>query len=199
MIRRPPRSTLSSSSAASDVYKRQATRADIIEKIFNTQLIELKGKNIHVTNKGRQLLNLVPDELKSPLLTAEWEQKLNLISIGKLDKNIFIKEMKQYTHKIIENINKSVQEFKYDNLSTTKCPDCSKIMLEIKTKSGKSLVCQDRNCGHRINLSRTTNARCPNCHKNLDLIGRDDDKKFVCKNCGYKEKLSSFEKRKSSN
>ncbi|HBH13081.1 MAG: DNA topoisomerase [Clostridiales bacterium 38_11] len=173
-----------------------ATRAEIIDKLFNTQLLELRGNNILVTSKGKQLLNLVPEELKSPLLTAEWESKLNLIAEGKLKKDSFIKEMKAYTEKIIKEIKGSEEKFRHDNLSTTKCPDCGKIMLEVKNKFGKSLVCQDRECGHHIQLSRTTNARCPNCHKKLELIGNDDDKTFICKNCSYREKLSAFEKRK---
>jgi DNA topoisomerase-3 len=175
-----------------------ATRADVIDKLFNTHLIEEKGKNIRVTNKGKQLLTLVPDDLKSPLLTAEWEKKLNLISKGKLDKNAFIKEMKGYTKDIVKDIKSSSEKFKYDNLSTTKCPDCGKLMLEVKTKHGKSLVCQDRNCGHRISISRSTNARCPNCHKKLDMVGHDDNKKFVCSNCGFRETLAAFEKKKKS-
>jgi DNA topoisomerase-3 len=173
-----------------------ATRAEIIDKLFNTQLLELRGNNILVTGKGKQLLNLVPEELKSPLLTAEWENKLNQIAEGKLRKDSFIKEMKAYTEKIIKEIKGSEEKFRHDNLSTTKCPDCGKIMLEVKNKFGKNLVCQDRECGHRIQLSRTTNARCPNCHKKLELIGNDDDKTFICKNCSYREKLSAFEKRK---
>jgi DNA topoisomerase-3 len=173
-----------------------ATRAEIIDKLFNTHLLEERGKSIRVTNKGKQLLTLVPDDLKSPLLTAEWERKLNLISKGKLDKNTFIKEMKGYTRDIVKDIKSSTDKFKYDNLSTTKCTECGKLMLEVKTKHGKSLVCQDRNCGHRINLSRTTNARCPNCHKKLDMVGHDDNKKFVCSNCGFRETLAAFEKKK---
>lgn len=53
-----------------------ATRADIIDKLFNSFLIEKRGKDIHITSKGRQLLDLVPEELKSPTLTGEWEQNL---------------------------------------------------------------------------------------------------------------------------
>lgn len=63
-----------------------ATRADIIDKLFNSFLIEKRGKDIHITSKGRQLLDLVPEELKSPTLTAEWEQKLEAIAKGKLKK-----------------------------------------------------------------------------------------------------------------
>jgi DNA topoisomerase-3 len=173
-----------------------ATRAEIIDKLFNTGLLELRGNSIFVTNKGKQLLSLVPDDLKSPLLTAKWEKNLAQISEGKLDKNSFIKEMKLFTEEIIKSIKQTDAQFKHDNLSTTKCPDCGKIMLEVKSKNGKSLVCQDRDCGHRIQLSRTTNARCPNCHKKLELINSGDDKIFICKSCSYKEKLSAFEKRK---
>ncbi|MBN2285264.1 MAG: DNA topoisomerase III [Tissierellales bacterium] len=173
-----------------------ATRAEIIDKLFNTQLLELRGNSIVVTGKGKQLLKLVPEELKSPLLTAEWENKLNQIAEGKLKKDSFIKEMKAYTEKIIKEIKGSEEKFRHDNLSTTKCPNCGKVMLEVKNKFGKSLVCQDRECGHRIQLSRSTNARCPNCHKKLELIGTDEDKTFICKNCSYREKLSAFEKRK---
>jgi len=115
---------------------------------------------------------------------------------GKLKKDSFIKEMKAYTEKIIKEIKGSEEKFRHDNLSTTKCPNCGKVMLEVKNKFGKSLVCQDRECGHRIQLSRSTNARCPNCHKKLELIGTDEDKTFICKNCSYREKLSAFEKRK---
>src|SRR5699024_2409770 len=61
-----------------------ATRADIIEKLFNNMYMELRGKHIFLTSKGKQLLDLVPTDLKSPALTAEWEKKLNLIASGKL-------------------------------------------------------------------------------------------------------------------
>ena len=49
-----------------------ATRADIIEKLFNTFLIEKKSKDIHITSKGKQLLDLAPRDLKTPELTAKW-------------------------------------------------------------------------------------------------------------------------------
>ena len=48
-----------------------ATRADIIEKLFNSFVIEKKGKEIVPTSKGKQLIELVPTELKTPLLTAK--------------------------------------------------------------------------------------------------------------------------------
>lgn len=172
-----------------------ATRADIIEKLFNSFLIEKRGKDIHLTSKGRQLLDLVPEELKSPALTAEWEQKLDQIAHGKLKKDVFISEMKKYTKEIVAEIKNSNKKYKHDNISTKICPDCGKPMLEVNGKKGKMLVCQDRECGHRKNVSRITNARCPQCKKKLELRGEGEGQIFACK-CGYREKLSAFEARR---
>lgn len=172
-----------------------ATRADIIDKLFNSFLIEKRGKDIHITSKGRQLLDLVPEELKSPTLTGEWEQKLEAIAKGKLKKEVFISEMKNYTKEIVSEIKSSDKKYKHDNISTKSCPDCGKPMLEVNGKKGKMLVCQDRECGHRKNVSRTTNARCPQCKKKLELRGEGAGQIFACK-CGYREKLSTFQERR---
>lgn len=173
-----------------------ATRADIIEKLFNSFLIEIRGgKEIYLTQKGRQLLDLVPEQLKSPITTAEWEQKLELIAKGKLKKDTFIQEIKTYTEEIIRNIKASEKKYKHDNISTKSCSACGKPMLEVNGKKGKMLICQDRECGHRKNVSRTTNARCPQCKKKLELRGEGEGQIFVC-TCGYREKLSSFKARR---
>ncbi|MFJ7033627.1 DNA topoisomerase III [Bacillus cereus] len=172
-----------------------ATRADIIDKLFNSFLIEKRGKDVHITSKGRQLLDLVPEELKSPTLTGEWEQKLEAIAKGKLKKEVFISEMKNYTKEIVSEIKSSDKKYKHDNISTKSCPDCGKPMLEVNGKKGKMLVCQDRECGHRKNVSRTTNARCPQCKKKLELRGEGAGQIFACK-CGYREKLSTFQERR---
>lgn len=57
------------------------------------------------------------------------------------------------------------------------------------------LVCQDRTCGYRKGVAQITNARCPNCHKKLELRGEGEGRIFVCA-CGYKEKLAAFDARK---
>lgn len=172
-----------------------ATRADIIEKIFNSFLVEKRGKDIFITSKGKQLLELVPRELKSAELTSSWEQKLNQISCGNLKKDVFVNEMKDYTKDIVKDIKSSDAKFKHDNLTKNKCPECGKYMLEVNGKRGKMLVCQDRDCNTRKMVSTTTNARCPVCHKKLELRGEGEGKTFVC-SCGHREKLSTFNKRK---
>jgi DNA topoisomerase-3 len=174
-----------------------ATRADIIEKLYNSFLIEKKGKDIFITSKGKQLLELVPEGLRSPALTAQWEQKLSSISKGKLNKNAFIGEMKNYAKVVVTEIKNSQEKFKHDNITRTRCPQCNKYMLEVNGKKGKMLVCQDRECGYRKSISKITNARCPNCHKKLELRGEGEGRIFACK-CGYREKLSSFNKRKKA-
>lgn len=172
-----------------------ATRADIIDKLFNSMSMEMKGKHIFITGKGRQLLELVPEGLRSPALTAEWEQKLSLIAEGNLKKDAFIAEMKQYAKEVVQEIKQSDVTYKHDNITGTKCPDCDKFMLEINNRNGKMLVCQDRSCGHKRNVFKRTNARCPNCRKQLELHGQGDGQTFRCK-CGHTEKLSSFNKRR---
>jgi DNA topoisomerase III len=172
-----------------------ATRADIIDKLFNTFYIEKQGKYVKMTSKGRQLLDLVPEELKSPALTAEWEMKLSAIAEGKLKQQQYISEMKQYAKKVVNEIKNSEHKYKHDNITGTNCPDCGKLMLEVNGKRGRMLVCQDRECGHKKNIAKTTNARCPNCHKRLELRGEGEGQMFFCK-CGHREKLSTFNERR---
>lgn len=173
-----------------------ATRADIIEKLFNSFLMEKKGNEIHITSKGKQLLDLVPADLKSPELTADWELKLQAIAKGKVSGQDFMNEIEGYTKRLIQEIKTAEGRFRHDNLTRTKCPECGKYMLEVNGKHGKMLVCQDRECGHRETISRHTNARCPVCHKKMELTGKGDGQRFIC-SCGHKEKLSAFQERRS--
>ena len=172
-----------------------ATRADIIEKLFNSFMIEKKGQEIHLTSKGRQLLDLAPADLKSPELTGQWEQKLSDISSGKLKRQSFVNQMREYATTVVQEIKGSDAKYKHDNLTTTKCPECGKPMLAVNGKRGKMLVCQDRECGTRKTISQITNSRCPNCHKKLELRGEGENRMFACV-CGHREKLSTYNKRK---
>lgn len=173
-----------------------ATRADIIEKLFNSFLMEKRGKDIYLTSKGKQLLDIVPEELKSPTLTAKWEQKLEKIAKGKLSKEKFVNEMRDYSKKLVKEIKNSDKTFKHDNLTKNKCPDCGKFLLEVKGKKGKMYICQDRECGYRQSISVISNARCPKCKKKMEIRGSGEDKTFSCQ-CGYREKLSHFNERKA--
>lgn len=172
-----------------------ATRADIIEKLFNSFMLEKKDQYIHLTSKGRQVLELAPQGLTSPELTAKWEQQLSDIASGKARKKDFEAEIRSYTADIVKDIAASSKTYRHDNLTGKKCPECGKLMLEVNHKNGRMLVCQDRECGYRKTLSKVTNARCPQCHKKMELVGEGEQRRFTC-GCGYREKLSAFEKRK---
>ncbi|RUN42917.1 topoisomerase, partial [Staphylococcus epidermidis] len=157
-----------------------ATRADIIEKLFNMNALESRDGKIKVTSKGKQILELSPSELTSPILTAQWEEKLMLIEKGKYNSQKFIQEMKNFTFKVVNKIKSSEQKYKHDNLTTTECPTCGKFMIKVKTKNGQMLVCQDPKCKTKKNIQRKTNARCPNCKKKMTLFGKGKEAVYRC-------------------
>jgi DNA topoisomerase-3 len=176
-----------------------ATRADIIEKLFSSNYVERRGKDIVPLSKGVQLIELVPEDLKSPELTAKWEQQLTGISKGAVQSTAFLSQMQKYAAKLVGNVIASDASYRHDNMTRTPCPNCGKFMLEINGKHGKMLVCQDRECGYRQNLSYLSNARCPNCHKKLEVFGEGEKKIYICHTCGFREKFDSFNKRLSEN
>ncbi|HEX3043915.1 MAG TPA: DNA topoisomerase, partial [Bacillota bacterium] len=174
-----------------------ATRAEIIEKLFSSFYLERNGKEIHPTSKGTQLIGLVPAELKSPELTAKWEKQLLEISKGRADRGGFIQGIRGYAAQLVGAVVGSSQTYRHDNLTRTKCPDCGKFLLQVKGKRGEMYVCQDRECGYRQGISQTSNARCPDCHKKMEIRGEGDNKLFTCA-CGYREKLAAFTKRREA-
>ena len=172
-----------------------ATRADIIEKLFHSFMMEKKGNEIHITSKAKQLLELVPEDLKKPELTADWEMKLSKIAKGRIRQGDFLHQIRDYTCEIVDEIKTGEGTFRHDNLTNKVCPQCGKKLLAVNGKNSKMLVCQDRECGYRETISRTTNARCPKCHKRMEMYVKGKEETFVCQ-CGYKEKLSAFQARR---
>lgn len=174
-----------------------ATRADIIEKLFSTFYVERRGKELVPTSKGVQLVELAPEELRSAALTAKWEDQLADIAKGKVRDSEFVDQMRKYATELVTEVKASNQTYRHDNQTRTLCPDCGKYLLRVKGKRGEMLVCPDRECGYRRSLSQTTNARCPNCHKKMELRGEGEKQMFACV-CGYREKLSDFKKRRAN-
>jgi len=171
-----------------------ATRADIIEKLFNTFYIERRGKEIFPTAKGIQLIDLAPEELRSPELTAKWEQQLYDISKGKANAAAFINHIRTHAGKLVSAVVASTEAYRHDNMTRTRCPECGKFLLEVNGKKGRMLICPDRECGYRKGVAQISNARCPECHKRMELKGEGEGRLFTC-SCGFREKLSSFNKR----
>ncbi len=174
-----------------------ATRADIIEKLFSSFYVEKNGKSIVPTSKGMQLIDLVPADLKEPLLTAKWEQTLDAISKGKADKKAFISEIRSYTDELVQTVKREDKKYIHDNMTKKPCPVCGKMLLDVNGKKGKMLVCQDRDCGYRQNVTLKTGVRCPNCHKPMELFGEGEKQTYICP-CGYRERLSAYKKRRQS-
>jgi DNA topoisomerase-3 len=126
-----------------------ATRAEIIEKLINTSYIERQGKELVPTSKGVQLVNLVSPALKTPQLTAQWEQRLSNIAKGSGSKADFMADIRKNTMELVKSVIADTSVYKADNITRTKCPLCGKYMLLVNGKKGKMLACQDRACGHR--------------------------------------------------
>ena len=172
-----------------------ATRADIIDKLFSSFLMEKRGNEIHLTAKGRQLLTLVPEDLRKPELTASWEMKLSDIASGRLQQKTFLTEIRSYTEQIVQEVKAGQGTYRHENMTSKICPVCGKHLLAVNGKTSRMLVCEDRECGYRETVARITNARCPSCHKKMELIKKGNDEIFVCV-CGHKEKLSAFQARR---
>ena len=175
-----------------------ATRADIIEKLYAAFYIEKQGNTIVPTSKGIQLVQLVPPDLKEPMLTAKWEQRLEAIKNGRENKERFLSEIKEYTKKLLEDVIQSDNTYTHNNLTREICPECGKRLLMVNSKKGKMLICQDRICGYHRNIMMQTKVRCPNCHKFMELHGQGEKKMYVCR-CGFHEKAETFFKNRKKN
>ena len=171
-----------------------ATRADILEKLFTNDYLVLDNGRIKTTNKAKQLLNLVPKNLKSPSLTATWEKQLDNIAKNKLSKDKFLKDIKDYTRECILEIKDSQDKFKHDNISGKKCEECGSYMLEVDKKGTKMLKCSSPTCRNRKVISRLTNLRCDNCHKKMTLFGSGENSTYRCV-CGNSLKQKEVDKR----
>ena len=175
-----------------------ATRADILEKLFTNDYLVLDNGRIKTTNKAKQLLNLVPKNLKRPSLTATWEKQLDNIAKNKLSKDKFLKDIKDYTRECILEIKDSQDKFKHDNISGKKCEECGSYMLEVDKKGTKMLKCSSPTCRNRKVISRLTNLRCDNCHKKMTLFGSGENSTYRCV-CGNSLKQKEVDKRIKNN
>lgn len=126
-----------------------ATRADIIEKLLATDTIERSQNRLIPTGKGKQLIELVVNELRSPDLTAQWERELERISQGKGDAAKFMAGIREQANKWVAEVKNETKEYKPHNLTHSRCPECNNLLMEVKGKRGKSLVCSDRECSYR--------------------------------------------------
>ncbi|TGA96182.1 DNA topoisomerase III [Sporolactobacillus shoreae] len=175
-----------------------ATRADIIEKLIQSEAIERNaGGRLSTTSKGKQLIDLVNPELKSPELTSRWELELENIAKGTGNPSKFIENIREQTQQLVAEVKDSDQDYKIQNLTATKCPECGSLMKESRDRDGgRVLVCTNRSCGFRKRKDpKISNHRCPHCHKKMELHKGKAGVYFQCRNCGIVEKAEKMEKK----
>ena len=125
-----------------------ATRAGIIEKLVMTGFVDRmqnkKVVNLIPTQTGITLISVMPDELKSPALTADWEQRLKDIERNQFNPDTFIDEIKKMVMKLIQTYKpENARElFPSENEIIGKCPRCGSGVIEIKS----GFVCSNREC-----------------------------------------------------
>ncbi|RVT59077.1 DNA topoisomerase III [Niallia taxi] len=172
-----------------------ATRAEIIERLVTTEVVERQNGRFYSTQKGKQLLELVNDDLTSPELTATWEQKLEDIAKGKANPDKFMLEIKQQTKQFILEIKNSDKAYKVQNLTGSKCPECGSFLKEKNTKNGKVLVCSSMDCNFSKRKDpKLSNKRCPQCHKKMEIHDGKAGTYFQCRSCNVVEKAADRKK-----
>ena len=123
-----------------------ATRAAILEKLVAAGFVERRGKSLVPTKAGINLVTVLPDTLTSPMLTAEWEQKLTAIARGEGDPAAFMAGISEMTRELVKNYSHISEEgqklFAPERETVGLCPRCGKPVYEGK----KNFYCSDRSC-----------------------------------------------------
>jgi len=128
-----------------------ATRAEIIEKLVSGDYVEREGRSLIPTPKAFELMELAPEQLQSPALTARWEMRLAAIAKGRERREDFIRDIRDSAAALVGEVRGSTAEYRPSNLTKEKCPICGKPMLEYGRGKERRLVCSDRRCGHQMN------------------------------------------------
>lgn len=174
-----------------------ATRAEIIEKLLKSELMQRQNNHLTVTPKGKQLLKLVNPSLASPELTAKWEKQLEAIAKGQQKPQHFIQDIEKDTQTLVAEIKRSQAEYKDYAITTKICPKCGSKLREKGTRDGKIYVCTNPDCDyHRRKDPKVSNHRCPQCHRKMEILEGKNGPYFRCKFDGTTEKMMSGKQRK---
>ena len=126
-----------------------ATRAGIIEKLIKKGFLTREGsgktKNLIPTEKGRALISVMPEEIQSPAMTADWEQKLLQIERGELDPETFMNEIEQMIASLVqtsEAVKGANLLMNYNGKIVGVCPHCGAEVAERE----KGWFCSNREC-----------------------------------------------------
>ena len=123
-----------------------ATRAAVIEKLVSSGFVERKGKQLIPTKDGNNLVCILPDNLTSPKLTAEWENNLTQIAKGAADPAEFLSGIEAMARELVKSYpflsDSDKERFKTEKPEIGKCPRCGCPVHEGK----KNYYCSDRDC-----------------------------------------------------
>ena len=126
-----------------------ATRAGIIEKLIATGFVERKKSkksvNLMPANTGVSLVTVLPEQLQSPLLTAEWEHKLKMVEHGEMDADVFMAEISLMVNDLVKTysvIKGAEVLFPSGREVIGKCPRCGGDVTESK----KGFFCESNEC-----------------------------------------------------
>ena len=124
-----------------------ATRADMIEKLVQNRYVEREGKYFVPTAKGREVVRLAPEILRSPELTGVWEGRLERIAKGKEDPELFIKDIKKMASDLVKEVERSDKVFAPVFKDSKKCPYCGSEMMKAVDPDGSThYICQRLSC-----------------------------------------------------
>ena len=123
-----------------------ATRASIIEKLVSSGYAQRKGKQILPSTEGKELVKVMPEYLKSAVMTAEWENQLLLMEKGEITDTQFMGEITSLVRKILE-VCREIPEEERRRFQTArevigKCPVCGCDVFEGK----QNFYCSNRQC-----------------------------------------------------
>ena len=123
-----------------------ATRAAVIEKLVKSGFAERKGKQLIPTKDGNNLVCVLPDNLTSPQLTAEWENNLTQIAKGSADAGDFVRGIEAMARELVQTYANALGEdknlFQTEKPEIGKCPRCGSPVHEGK----KNYYCSNRDC-----------------------------------------------------
>ncbi|CAI3498293.1 DNA topoisomerase III [Enterococcus cecorum] len=174
-----------------------ATRAEMIEKLIKSDLMERKANYLAVTPKGKQLLGLVNPSLVTPELTEKWEKNLEKIAKGQMKSQQFIQQIEQDTKRLVAEIKQSNQSYQDFSITQKRCPECGSLLKENNGRDGKRLVCTNEDCHYsRRKEPKVSNHRCPQCHKKMEIIEGKNGTYYRCKYDGTTEKMQTKAERK---
>ena len=129
-----------------------ATRAAIIEKLIQSGFVKREKKNLVPTDDGNVLITVLPDEIKSPKMTAEWEMALNHIAQNTETADEFLNGITELMQELVARY-QAISEEKKEQFQGKakgevigKCPRCGADVREGKV----NFYCSDRNCAFAI-------------------------------------------------